>query len=182
MSNNDDNPILVVLTGDLSGEQFSLGDREFTIGRSRSCDIRIPKLSVSRVHAVISCQPDGRWLLTDQRSSNGTLVNEQSVEQHYLADGDMIDIASELRLRFRAFERAKSTERPLSIVDVAKYAIELDATIRLPNFIAWLRENRENLETMDPNEIESIARECLYEFAYLPEREDLSSGGDPDHV
>ena len=48
------------------------------IGRVDECDVVLPDGSVSRTHAIIECR-DNVWELTD-RSSTGTLVNEQRVE------------------------------------------------------------------------------------------------------
>jgi predicted component of type VI protein secretion system len=44
----------------------------FTIGRDRSCDIPIADDSVSRVHAELVRLEDGRWLIRDRQSRNGT--------------------------------------------------------------------------------------------------------------
>lgn len=50
------------------------GANIFSIGRHGSCDLTIPDMSVSRVHARLERTPDG-WLLTDLSSTNGTRVN-----------------------------------------------------------------------------------------------------------
>jgi hypothetical protein len=49
-------------------------DTSFTIGRDQRCDLYIPDMTVSRLHARLSRGPAG-WLLTDLGSSNGTRVN-----------------------------------------------------------------------------------------------------------
>ncbi|MDR0219985.1 MAG: FHA domain-containing protein [Lachnospiraceae bacterium] len=50
-----------------------------TIGRGEDCDIRLPHVSVSRLHARIACG-GGRYFITDEGSKNGVFVNGQRVE------------------------------------------------------------------------------------------------------
>ena len=45
-----------------------------TIGRDQGCDMFIPDMSVSRVHAQMA-RADGGWLLADLGSTNGTRLN-----------------------------------------------------------------------------------------------------------
>ena len=61
---------------------------KFTIGRDRNCDIAIADETVSSRHAEISFLGDGRLLLTDCRSSNGTF--------RQLADGTEARVRQEL--------------------------------------------------------------------------------------
>lgn len=49
-------------------------DRKFTIGRSSTCDIVLADESVSRVHAELVFLADGRLLVTDCRSTQGTVL------------------------------------------------------------------------------------------------------------
>ncbi len=66
-----------------------------TLGRSSSCTIVIPVLTVSRVHARIELQHD-RYMLFNTESANGTFVNGQPIEQgHRLSTGDVIWLGSE---------------------------------------------------------------------------------------
>jgi pSer/pThr/pTyr-binding forkhead associated (FHA) protein len=53
---------------------------------------------VSRRHAVLAHR-DGRWLIEDQGSLNGTFVNRKRVESAELEDGDEIQIGK-YRLTF----------------------------------------------------------------------------------
>lgn len=47
---------------------------EFSIGRDANCDLTIPDMTVSRLHATLERTSDG-WVLTDHASTNGTRVN-----------------------------------------------------------------------------------------------------------
>lgn len=50
--------------------------RKFTIGRDRACDIPLADDSVSSRHAELEFLEDGKLLLTDCRSTNGTHLLE----------------------------------------------------------------------------------------------------------
>jgi pSer/pThr/pTyr-binding forkhead associated (FHA) protein len=68
--------------------------REVTrIGRSLAAEIRFEDVSVSRRHAIINCDEDGRWWLADDRSLNGLSLNGARVQGRLpLRDGDVISI------------------------------------------------------------------------------------------
>ncbi len=57
-----------------SPKQYPLKTR-MMIGRATECDILLPSLNVSRLHAEISRREDGRTMLRDLNSVNGTFVN-----------------------------------------------------------------------------------------------------------
>lgn len=63
-----------------------------TIGRSRSCDLRVREDSVSRLHAVLYWR-SGELVIEDMGSSNGTWVNRERVEApHTLGPGDILTL------------------------------------------------------------------------------------------
>ena len=68
------------------------------IGRGLSCDVHLDDASVSRRHARI-VERNGRAVLLDDRSVNGTHVNGRRVEAAILADGDEIALGR-VQLRF----------------------------------------------------------------------------------
>jgi len=74
----------------------ALGPRDtVSIGRSRSCDLRLPGGDASRRHAEIAGGPDG-FTLTDLGSTNGTFVNDQRIQKHELQPGDRIEIGNSM--------------------------------------------------------------------------------------
>jgi S1-C subfamily serine protease len=79
-----------ILNGDRAGEKLGLGGSGIRIGRERTiCEIVLENPKVSRLHAeVVSI--DGRVMLIDRNSSNGTYVNDQKIDKRYLRDGDII--------------------------------------------------------------------------------------------
>ena len=64
------------------------------IGRSRSCNLRLPSADASRRHAEILAGRDG-FVLRDLRSTNGTFVNGERVEERTLRPGDRIQIGGD---------------------------------------------------------------------------------------
>lgn len=65
-----------------------------SIGRHPSNTIQILDPVLSKEHAVIVSQPNGRWLLRDLDSLNGTFVDGQRIRAHELRDGHEFTIGS----------------------------------------------------------------------------------------
>ncbi|NQZ95888.1 MAG: FHA domain-containing protein [Myxococcales bacterium] len=68
-------------------------DATLVIGRSRSCDLRLPTGDASRRHAEI-IHSEGSYWVRDLASTNGTYVNGTRITEHSLAAGDRIEIGS----------------------------------------------------------------------------------------
>jgi pSer/pThr/pTyr-binding forkhead associated (FHA) protein len=84
--------ILTVAEGPDKGFRFRIKATETThIGRETDNDVVLDDPATSRHHAEIVFR-DGRYVLTDLKSANGTYVNEQRVTERPLADGDAIRI------------------------------------------------------------------------------------------
>jgi hypothetical protein len=64
---------------------------ELLVGRHCSCDIVISDLSVSRRHARLVAR-DGRWILQDLASTNGTVLNGLRVGRCELRAGDRLQL------------------------------------------------------------------------------------------
>ncbi len=80
-------PTLLVL--DWSG-----AEDELLIGRDEGCDVVLSDLCVSRRHARLRFR-DGRWILQDLDSTNGTLVNGVRVGRCQLRAGDVLAVGDE---------------------------------------------------------------------------------------
>ena len=85
-------PALVVRSGGgRAGESFRpTGDRT-RIGRSPDCDIFLDDVTVSRNHAVL-IEQNGRYVVEDQGSLNGTFVNRRRIESAQLEEGDELQV------------------------------------------------------------------------------------------
>jgi hypothetical protein len=87
-----DRPYLLVTQGKLAGKWFGLEeDNPLRIGRSIENDIVLVTPKASRFHAEVSHE-DGKYILRDLNTSNGTLVNQQRVIEKVLEVGDEIQI------------------------------------------------------------------------------------------
>lgn len=64
---------------------------EMVIGSDPQCDIHIDSLAVHTRHASISTR-DGKSVLRDLQSPEGTFVNGQKIGERPLEDGDLIQI------------------------------------------------------------------------------------------
>ncbi|HVR43769.1 MAG TPA: trypsin-like peptidase domain-containing protein [Thermoanaerobaculia bacterium] len=81
---------LTILNGARAGERLGLAGSGIRIGReSMLCEIVLEDPKVSRLHAEV-VRLDGRVLLIDRNSSNGTWVNDEKIQRRYLKDGDII--------------------------------------------------------------------------------------------
>jgi Mg-chelatase subunit ChlD len=93
-------PVLAITRGPGAGQVFPLSETSATsIGRSRANDIQVEDVSISGQHCRVRPE-DGRFVVHDLRSTNGTLVNEKKVSRHVLEEGDVIGIG-ETSLQFR---------------------------------------------------------------------------------
>ncbi len=82
---------LVVLYGQDLGRRYELARAETVVGRSGRCDVQVDQESVSRRHAKLS-RSGVAVVIRDLQSTNGTLVNDQSVSEYELRNGDLIKI------------------------------------------------------------------------------------------
>lgn len=71
--------------------EIKLEKEKTSIGRKAHNDIQIDNLAVSGEHAVITTIGQDSFL-EDLQSTNGTMVNGNAVQKHFLQDGDLIDI------------------------------------------------------------------------------------------
>lgn len=81
---------LVVRLSDGTVQEHELVDHVMAIGRDPACDIHIPSQYVSRRHAIVS-PLDQRFVIQDERSTNGLQINGQLVREPYaLSPGDRV--------------------------------------------------------------------------------------------
>jgi RsiW-degrading membrane proteinase PrsW (M82 family) len=84
-----------VETGSLAGQEFVLEAGSLSLGREAGCGIRFgEEVGVSRHHAELRAE-GSRFVVSDQNSTNGTLVNGQSVESAVLCTEDLIQLGAD---------------------------------------------------------------------------------------
>jgi two-component system NtrC family sensor kinase len=116
--------ILNVLQGPDKGRRFELPDTEpQIIGRSSEA-LPLTDMTISRRHAELT--PDeGKWLINDQKSANGTYVNGVRIEKPtLLRSGDQIRVGSTLMVFGRVAGPSKR-EHPVRVLR----ADEMDAAV-----------------------------------------------------
>lgn len=101
-------------------QEYPLDKPEITIGRAPNSDILLSKDKLtSRRHATVQ-QENGRYMVRDERSANGTFVNGQQIEELVLVelhDGDHVGIG-EHELIFQA-----SSSVPTQVEDMPTIAV-----------------------------------------------------------
>jgi adenylate cyclase len=83
---------LIVISGE-ERQEFELAAFN-TIGRHPDNTIQILDRIISKEHAQIQRSADGRFLLRDLRSLNGTFLRGERISDHYLTDGDEFTMGS----------------------------------------------------------------------------------------
>src|SRR5438876_2171932 len=84
---------LVVLTpGKMEGKTIPIAQKQFLIGREASCQLRPTSPTISNKHCAILLRDDQAFV-RDLKSTNGTFLNEQKVEQEMeLHDQDVLTV------------------------------------------------------------------------------------------
>jgi adenylate cyclase len=88
---------LILISGD-EQQEYELAAFN-TIGRHPDNTIQILDRIISKEHAQIQRTPDGRFLLRDLRSLNGTFMKGERITERFLEDADEITMGS-TKLRF----------------------------------------------------------------------------------
>ncbi len=83
---------LIIRSGKHQGKKLKLPDSEITIGRDKTCRIRLASSDVSRQHCIIR-KTDLGLFVRDLGSANGTFINEVPVHDEMLLEpGDVLRI------------------------------------------------------------------------------------------
>ena len=73
------------------GDTIPLLRSNLIIGRRESSDIVLRFPNVSGVHCKLSII-DGKWMVKDLNSSNGTKINNEQIEEDSINPGDILSI------------------------------------------------------------------------------------------
>ncbi len=93
-------PRLILIQGGKPTKTFPLTKERLIIGRLGESDIVLADPGVSRRHAEVRTQ-DGQYVISDLGSTNGTMVNESTIGERTLEEGDRITIGRSV-LEFRS--------------------------------------------------------------------------------
>ena len=88
-------PYLQVLLGKDKGKKFELDQSMINIGRNAESHVTLSSDAISRNHASLSLHKN-HWLIRDNQSKNGVLVNGDRVDEKILVSGDLIQIGDHI--------------------------------------------------------------------------------------
>src|SRR3954453_19731246 len=109
----------IIVTGNDQRREYELGAVN-TVGRHPDNTLQILDRIVSKGHAQIIKQPDGRFLFRDLGSLNGSFLHGERMSEHILGDGDEITLGS-TRL---TYQERSSEDSLLQKVPIAPSATE----------------------------------------------------------
>ena len=116
-----------------------LDSQPLHIGRSASCEISIHDETASRIHAVIS-QRATHYVIRDEKSTNGSLVNGVRTDEARLTDGDILFLGNTV---FRVIEYDSETELEERISYICATLDPLTNSHRLNYFIDLMHREAE---------------------------------------
>jgi len=83
---------LVLKQKDGETREYQFAQGPIQIGRAADCHVALPDRTVSKKHAVIACNGDGKWHVQDLDSANKTYLNGEAVHTAEIKTGDAIRI------------------------------------------------------------------------------------------
>ena len=153
-----------------------LADGSYVIGRSPNCRIRLDFPDVSERHAILTVR-DGKAILEDLHSANGTYVNGEAVDSPVVLNGGMVIQIGESMLRVSEDSPSEPEEDELTAESAESAAVQpedaADEESPPPDPLRELRRNvqeqiqRELLKRMDMKRltVQGVDREGLEETA-----------------
>ena len=150
-----------------------LADGSYVIGRSPNCRIRLDFPDVSERHAILTVR-DGKAILEDLHSANGTYVNGEAVDSPIVLNGGMVVQIGESMLRVSEDSPSESEEDATNANSPETSAVAAaDEPSPHPDPLRELRRNvqeqiqRELLKRMDMKRltVQGVDREGLEETA-----------------
>ena len=101
---------LLVMSGKSAGTSFDLSKCPLSVGRDEKQDIRLLDKRVSTKHLVFDRSPDGGYSVkAEPKAKNGMLVNDQTVLEAVLGNGDRIRVG-ETEILFLDTDQASQVE------------------------------------------------------------------------
>ena len=101
-------------------------ETQLLIGRGEECDVVIDEPGVSLNHANISLEPDGRILVVDLNSSNGSFRNGDQISKTYLQINDTLNL-NKVKVRIDITKLSVKDRISIGTTDVSE--IRQDLTI-----------------------------------------------------
>ena len=134
-------PKLIVLSEQLRGQSFELGEDKYIAGRRDDCDITLPDPTISSHHcSFIKDQESGTgYKVVDEGSTNGTRVNGTKINSQKLHNSDIVQ-AGAIEMLYDSEEKDSGSSTR------TKTGIELDSSTgtatmtETPNFSPFAKK------------------------------------------
>jgi pSer/pThr/pTyr-binding forkhead associated (FHA) protein len=126
---------LILKEKDGSTKEFHFAEGPISIGRAVDSKILLPDRTVSRQHAVIFCDDDGKWILEDLDSTSKTYLNDKAVHKAEIKAGDCIRIA-EFIIEFGPEEQVEAKKEMLN----ADTSFDVEAGLATPQHETLVRK------------------------------------------
>ncbi len=162
---------ILIISGPVETKEVLLNPKGTTLGRGSDCDIILDDAAVSRLHARISQDPFGRWIVEDLDSQNGILINGQRIKAQAILPDQKISIRPfTLTILQETSRQALPGKAPKSTILIVDKAEEQDvvsykadqATILSPALIHDLNELTSHLMKLSsPAELYSESCQTL---------------------
>jgi signal transduction histidine kinase len=158
----------LIIHGPATTKEVWLDPKGTTLGRGSDCDIILDDAAVSRLHARISQDPFGRWIVEDNDSQNGVFIEGQRIKAQAITPDQKIKIRpftlsveSENSLAPGAPRSTMLIVDGISEEDIVPYRAD-QATILSPDLIGNLNDLMGDLlKLSSPAELYSEACQCL---------------------
>jgi two-component system cell cycle response regulator len=145
---------VTVISGPNTGRAHLLREGETLLGRGKEAHIALDDAGASRAHARVILTDDGRYLLEDMKSRNGTFVGGKRIDGvKELESGDRINIGPNVTLSFAIMDAQaerithqlyeSSVRDPLTRAHNRRYLVD-----RLSREIAYARRHKAALSVV----------------------------------
>ncbi|MCH8332650.1 FHA domain-containing protein [Candidatus Sumerlaeota bacterium] len=144
-------PEIIVKLGDTVVNNYFMEKDVVSIGRAPDNEIAIENLAISRRHAVIR-RIDGRYVIEDDNSANGTYVNGVRITKTEIVDADVIAVGKH-KLYFHILQKPRAAPP----ADAAAYAQATMVVSSIPTVTPTLRvlEGKQNGEVFQLTKVET---------------------------
>ena len=147
---------LVVVGGRQAGTEIPIPGPRYLIGRGEDCQLRPQSNLVSRRHCAIVLE-EGRALLQDFGSTNGTYVNGERVKDgQELKNGDHLKVGViELEVQLAVSVGGKKKPKVHNIQEAAARTVASAAKDDGLHITRWLEDEEEEEEEKEPSAADS---------------------------
>ncbi len=161
----------LIISGPVETKEVLLEPKGTTLGRGSNCDVILDDAAVSRLHARISQDSFGRWIIEDIESQNGVFVEGQRIKAQAVRPDQKITIRPFTMSVFQESDQqiapGTSIQSTISIVDkaadenIVSYRDD-QASLLSPALMQQLNELTDHLlKLSSPSELYSQACLCL---------------------